>query len=157
MFSSNLESLVSIPEKSKDNKSLERLLPETTVGNVFSQNPKMTARNVNVFYDRKQVINDVYANVQCGDQSVSEHCNNNDQCRTTGNIPDCNNDSDCQDNKICKLGICVLEEKKDECTVNSNCLINEVCEGGKCVTEIVPLMRIVVLMKNVKMLSVLEI
>ena len=59
MLSSNLESLVSIPKKSKDNEFLERILPETTVGNVFSQNPKMTARNVNVFYDKKQAINDV--------------------------------------------------------------------------------------------------
>tara|TARA_A100000164_G_C21899499_1_gene769760 strand:- start:78 stop:944 length:867 start_codon:yes stop_codon:yes gene_type:complete len=59
MLSSNLESLVSAPKKSKDNELLERILPETTVGNVFSQNPKMTARNVNVFYDKKQAINDV--------------------------------------------------------------------------------------------------
>ena len=59
MLSSNLESLVSIPKKSKDDEFLERILPETTVGNVFSQNPKMTARNVNVFYDKKQAINDV--------------------------------------------------------------------------------------------------
>ena len=59
MLSSNLESLVSTPKKSKDNEFLERILPETTVGNVFSQNPKMTARNVNVFYDKKQAINDV--------------------------------------------------------------------------------------------------
>ena len=59
MLSSNLESLVSMPKKSKDNEFLERILPETTVGNVFSQNPKMTARNVNVFYDKKQAINDV--------------------------------------------------------------------------------------------------
>ena len=59
MLSSNLESLVLIPKKSKDNEFLERILPETTVGNVFSQNPKMTARNVNVFYDKKQAINDV--------------------------------------------------------------------------------------------------
>ena len=59
MLSSNLESLVSAPKKSKDDEFLERILPETTVGNVFSQNPKMTARNVNVFYDKKQAINDV--------------------------------------------------------------------------------------------------
>ena len=60
MFSSNLETLVSIPKKPKDDEAfLERILPETTVGNVFSQNPKLTARNVNVFYDRKQAINDV--------------------------------------------------------------------------------------------------
>ena len=59
MLSSNLESLVSITKKSKDDEFLERILPETTVGNVFSQNPKMTARNVNVFYDKKQAINDV--------------------------------------------------------------------------------------------------
>ena len=59
MLSSNLESLVSAPKKSKDNELLERILPETTVGNVFSKNPKMTARNVNVFYDKKQAINDV--------------------------------------------------------------------------------------------------
>tara|TARA_A100001015_G_scaffold94941_1_gene105519 strand:- start:74 stop:940 length:867 start_codon:yes stop_codon:yes gene_type:complete len=59
MLSSNLDSLVSAPKKSKDNELLERILPETTVGNVFSQNPKMTARNVNVFYDKKQAINDV--------------------------------------------------------------------------------------------------
>lgn len=50
---------MSIPKKSKDDEFLERILPETTVGNVFSQNPKMTARNVNVFYDKKQAINDV--------------------------------------------------------------------------------------------------
>ena len=43
---------MSAPKKSKDNELLERILPETTVGNVFSQNPKMTARNVNVFYDK---------------------------------------------------------------------------------------------------------
>lgn len=60
MFSSNLETLVSIPKKPKDDEAfLERILPETTVGNVFSQNPKLTARNVNVFYDRKQAIDDV--------------------------------------------------------------------------------------------------
>ena len=59
MLSSNLDSLVSAPKKSKDNELLERILPETTVGNVFSKNPKMTARNVNVFYDKKQAINDV--------------------------------------------------------------------------------------------------
>ena len=60
MFSSNLETLVSMPKKPKDDEAfLERILPETTVGNVFSQNPKLTARNVNVFYDRKQAINDV--------------------------------------------------------------------------------------------------
>ncbi len=51
---------MSIPKKPKDDEAfLERILPETTVGNVFSQNPKLTARNVNVFYDRKQAINDV--------------------------------------------------------------------------------------------------
>ena len=50
---------MSAPKKSKDDEFLERILPETTVGNVFSQNPKMTARNVNVFYDKKQAINDV--------------------------------------------------------------------------------------------------
>ena len=42
MFSSNLETLVSMPKKPKDDEAfLERILPETTVGNVFSQNPKL--------------------------------------------------------------------------------------------------------------------
>ena len=68
MLSSNLESLVSAPKKSKDNELLERILPETTVGNVFSKNPKMTARNVNVFYDKKQAINDV--NIDISEKEV---------------------------------------------------------------------------------------
>jgi phosphate transport system ATP-binding protein len=47
-------------KKSKDKEFFsERMLPEETVGNVFSENPRMTARNVNVFYDEKQAIDGV--------------------------------------------------------------------------------------------------
>ncbi len=41
-------------------KKLEdHLLPETTVGNVFVENPRMTARNVNVHYSDKMALNNV--------------------------------------------------------------------------------------------------
>ena len=51
---------MSIHIKPKDQEVfLERTLPKATVGNVFSKNPKMTARSVNVFYDKKQAIDDV--------------------------------------------------------------------------------------------------
>lgn len=57
---STLENEVSMPKKSKDeNVFSERILPKTTVGNVFTENPRMTARNINVFYDEKQAIDNV--------------------------------------------------------------------------------------------------
>ncbi|MFQ3221858.1 MAG: phosphate transport system ATP-binding protein [Parasphingorhabdus sp.] len=40
-------------------KSLEVEGHEATVGKVFTDNPKMTMRNVNVYYDDKQAIHDV--------------------------------------------------------------------------------------------------
>jgi len=40
-------------------KSLEVEGHEATVGEVFTENPKMTMRNVNVYYDDKQAIHDV--------------------------------------------------------------------------------------------------
>ena len=40
-------------------KSLEVEGHEPTVGKVFTENPKMTMRNVNVYYDDKQAIHDV--------------------------------------------------------------------------------------------------
>ncbi|MFQ3327317.1 MAG: phosphate transport system ATP-binding protein [Porticoccaceae bacterium] len=40
-------------------KSLEVEGHEATVGKVFTENPKMTMRNVNVYYDDKQAIHDV--------------------------------------------------------------------------------------------------
>ena len=57
---STLENEVSMPKKYKDeNVFSERILPKTTVGNVFTENPRMTARNINVFYDEKQAIDNV--------------------------------------------------------------------------------------------------
>ena len=37
----------------------DRLLPETTVGNVFSDQARMSIRNVSVYYEDKQAINNV--------------------------------------------------------------------------------------------------
>jgi len=46
--------------KDGNQKRLEdRLLPETTVGNVFVENPRMTARNVYVHYSDKMALNNV--------------------------------------------------------------------------------------------------
>ena len=41
----------------------DRLLPETTVGNVFVQNPRISARGVNVFYGDKQALVDVTVDI----------------------------------------------------------------------------------------------
>ena len=41
----------------------DRLLPETTVGNVFVQNPRISTRNVNVFYGDKQALVDVTVDI----------------------------------------------------------------------------------------------
>ena len=41
----------------------DRLLPETTVGNVFVQNPRISTRGVNVFYGDKQALVDVTVDI----------------------------------------------------------------------------------------------
>ena len=50
----------------KENSELgieDRLLPETTVGNVFVQNPRISARGVNVFYGDKQALVNVTVDI----------------------------------------------------------------------------------------------
>ena len=41
----------------------DRLLPETTVGNVFVQNPRISTRGVNVFYGDKQALVNVTVDI----------------------------------------------------------------------------------------------
>ena len=41
----------------------DRLLPETTVGNVFVQNPRISTRDVNVFYGDKQALVNVTVDI----------------------------------------------------------------------------------------------
>ena len=80
----------------------DRLLPETTVGNVFSDKARMSIRNVSVYYADKQAINNVTLDIAkkevisligpsgCG-KSTFLRCLNRmndtiDICRVTGQI-----------------------------------------------------------------------
>ncbi len=44
----------------------DRSIPENTVGNVYVDNPRMTARSVDVFYGEKQAISDVNLDIGAG-------------------------------------------------------------------------------------------
>ena len=89
----------------KNNSSVnieDRLLPETTVGNVFSDKARMSIRNLSVYYAEKQAINNVTLDIAkkevisligpsgCG-KSTFLRCLNRmndtiDICRVTGQI-----------------------------------------------------------------------
>ncbi len=89
----------------KNNSSVnieDRLLPETTVGNVFSDKARMSIRNVSVYYEKIQAINNVTLDIAkkevisligpsgCG-KSTFLRCLNRmndtiDICRVTGQI-----------------------------------------------------------------------
>ena len=46
---------------------LDAQIDTPTVGNIFSDTPKITARNVNVFYGEKQAIKDVSLDIGVGE------------------------------------------------------------------------------------------
>lgn len=53
--------------KAEETSLSRRQPPEKTVGEIFVENPKMTARNVNIFYGDKQAINNVTLDVGAGE------------------------------------------------------------------------------------------
>ena len=61
MDSSSVKTINSLGQNvSSDSPGIEeRFHPETSVGEVFVEKPRITARNVNVFYGTKQAIQDV--------------------------------------------------------------------------------------------------
>tara|TARA_E500000178_G_scaffold356295_1_gene433159 strand:+ start:133800 stop:134672 length:873 start_codon:yes stop_codon:yes gene_type:complete len=61
MDSSSVKTINSLGQNvSSDSPGIEeRFLPETSVGEVFVEKPRITARNVNVFYETKQALKDV--------------------------------------------------------------------------------------------------
>ena len=57
-------SAASLQKKETSKLSIEdRLLPETTAGNVFVQNPRISTRDVNVFYGDKKALVDVTVDI----------------------------------------------------------------------------------------------
>ena len=57
-------SATNLQKKETSKLSIEdRLLPETTVGNVFVQNPRISTRGVNVFYGDKRALVDVTVDI----------------------------------------------------------------------------------------------
>ena len=50
-------------ETSTSSNIEDRLLPETTFGNVFVQKPRISTRGVNVFYGDKQALVDVTVDI----------------------------------------------------------------------------------------------
>ncbi|MEK9867800.1 MAG: phosphate ABC transporter ATP-binding protein PstB [Betaproteobacteria bacterium] len=53
--------------KAEETSLSRRQPPEKTVGEIFVENPKMTARNVDIFYGDKQAINKVTLDVGAGE------------------------------------------------------------------------------------------
>ena len=59
--------MADLSSDNKEPKLLEREAPEKTVGDVFVDNPRMTARNVDVFYSEKQAVSDVTLDIGLGE------------------------------------------------------------------------------------------
>ena len=59
--------MADLSSDNKEPKLLEREAPEKTVGDVFVDNPRMTARNVDVFYYEKQAVSDVTLDIGLGE------------------------------------------------------------------------------------------
>lgn len=55
-------------QQATNQKIEDRTIPENTIGEVFVDNPRMTARNVDVYYDDKHAIQDVTLDI--GSQQV---------------------------------------------------------------------------------------
>jgi len=59
--------MAEMTRKAEETSLSRRQPPEKTVGEIFVENPKMTARNVNIFYGDKQAINNVTLDVGAGE------------------------------------------------------------------------------------------
>ena len=58
--------MAEMTRKAEETSLSRRQPPEKTVGEIFVENPKMTARNVDIFYGDKQAINNVTLDVGAG-------------------------------------------------------------------------------------------
>jgi phosphate transport system ATP-binding protein len=59
--------MAEMTRKAEETSLSRRQPPEKTVGEIFVENPKMTARNVDIFYGDKQAINNVTLDVGAGE------------------------------------------------------------------------------------------
>lgn len=59
--------MAEMTRKREETSLSRRQVPEKTVGEIFVENPKMTARDVDIFYGDKQAINNVTLDVGAGE------------------------------------------------------------------------------------------
>ncbi len=59
--------MAEMTRKAEETSLSRRQPPEKTVGEIFVENPKMTARDVDIFYGDKQAINNVTLDVRAGE------------------------------------------------------------------------------------------